>query len=105
MHNILETMMLVCFGFSWPISVVNNYRSATTRGMSLPFILLIMLGYVCGITAKLISHNITYVLAVYSFNLCAVGTNLIVYFRNRKLDKQRAATSHKSTVAKQAYKF
>ena len=69
MQNILESMMLLCFGFSWPISVVNNYRSRTTRGMSLPFILLIIFGYICGITAKLISHNITYVLAVYIFNL------------------------------------
>ncbi|MEI3089175.1 MAG: hypothetical protein V8T01_04115 [Oscillospiraceae bacterium] len=76
MQNILESMMLLCFGFSWPISVVNNYRSRTTRGMSLPFILLIIFGYICGITAKLISHNITYVLAVYIFNLLAVSTNL-----------------------------
>ena len=44
MQNILESMMLLCFGFSWPISVVNNYRSRTTRGMSLPFILLIIFG-------------------------------------------------------------
>ena len=82
MQNILESMMLLCFGFSWPISVVNNYRSRTTRGMSLPFILLIIFGYICGITAKLISHNITYVLAVYIFNLLAVSTNLLVYFTN-----------------------
>ena len=54
MQNVLESMMLLCFGFSWPISVVNNYRSRTTRGMSLPFILLIIFGYICGITAKLI---------------------------------------------------
>ena len=40
MQNILETMMLICFGFSWPISVIHNYRAATTHGMSVPFILL-----------------------------------------------------------------
>ena len=85
MQNVLESMMLLCFGFSWPISVVNNYRSRTTRGMSLPFILLIIFGYICGITAKLISHNITYVLA------------------NKKLDNARNATSHKSESAKRAY--
>ena len=84
MQNVLESMMLLCFGFSWPISVVNNYRSRTTRGMSLPFI--------------------TYVLAVYIFNLLAVSTNLLVYFRNKKLDNARNATSHKSKSAKRAYK-
>ena len=103
MQNVLETMMLLCFGFSWPISVVNNYRSATTRGMSLPFILLIIFGYICGITAKLISHNISYVLAVYIFNLLAVSANLLVYFRNKKLDRARNATSHKSEAAKRMY--
>ena len=104
MQNVLESMMLLCFGFSWPISVVNNYRSRTTRGMSLPFILLIIFGYICGITAKLISHNIPDVLAVYIFNLLAVSTNLLVYFRNKKLDNARNATSHKSKSAKRAYK-
>lgn len=91
MHNILETMMLICFGFSWPISVVHNFRARTARGMSLPFILLIIFGYICGLTGKLISHNITYVLAVYIFNLCAVSINVPIYFRNRRLDRQRDA--------------
>ena len=103
MHNILETMMLICFGFSWPISVVHNFRARTARGMSLPFILLIIFGYICGLTGKLISHNITYVLAVYIFNLLAVSANLLVYFRNKKLDDARNATSHKSEAARRAY--
>lgn len=104
MQNILESMMLLCFGFSWPISVVNNYRSRTTRGMSLPFILLIIFGYICRITAKLISHNITYVLAVVYFQSAGRQHDLLVYFRNKKLDNARNATSHKSKSAKRAYK-
>ena len=89
MGNLLETMMLLCFGFSWPISVVHNYRSRTTMGMSLPFILLIMFGYVCGIAGKIMTHRINYVLIVYFFNLFAVSTNLLIYFRNRRFDRQR----------------
>ena len=89
MTNFLEAMMLLCFGFSWPISLVNNYRTRTARGMSLPFILLIIFGYLCGITAKIVGGKINYVLAVYLFNLVAVSLNLVVYFRNRKLDRER----------------
>ncbi len=100
MHNILETMMLICFGFSWPISVVHNFRARTARGMSLPFILLIIFGYTCGLTGKLISHNITYVLAVYIFNLCAVSINVPIYFRNRRLDRQRDAALAAKAAAK-----
>ena len=98
MSNILETMMLICFGFSWPLSVVHNIRARTTRGTSLPFILLIVFGYICGITGKLISHKINYVLIVYFFNLFAVSLNLIVYFRNKRLDRLRdAETAGKAT--------
>ena len=92
MSAILETVMLVCFGFSWPISVVNNYRSRTAKGMSLFFILLIMSGYIAGITAKILSENYSYVLAVYVLNLALVSANLFIYFRNTKFDKAKEIT-------------
>ncbi len=98
MTNFLEAMMLLCFGFSWPISLVNNYRTRTARGMSLPFILLIIFGYLCGITAKIVGGKINYVLAVYLFNLVAVSLNLVVYFRNRKLDRERNKRNKIATV-------
>ena len=98
MTNFLEAMMLLCFGFSWPISLVNNYRTRTARGMSLPFILLIIFGYLCGITAKIVGGKINYVLAVYLFNLVAVSLNLVVYFRNRKLDRERSKRNKIATV-------
>ena len=47
MQNLLEAMMLICFGFSWPISLINNYRTRTAHGMSLPFILLIKFYQLC----------------------------------------------------------
>ncbi len=86
-QNLLETAMLVCFGFSWPINVIKNYKARTARGTSLFFILLIMTGYVAGIAAKILGKNINYVLIVYVINLLFVSVNLLVYFRNRKLDK------------------
>ena len=89
MAQILETAMLICFGLSWPISVVKNIKSGTARGMSLPFILMITCGYLAGITAKLLSHNINYVLIAYFVNLLAVCVNIAVYFRNLRLDKRR----------------
>ena len=86
MSEILETIMLICFGLSWPMSVVRNIRAKTAKSMSLGFILLIMSGYVAGISAKIFNHNYSYVLAVYIFNLVAVSANLVVYFINRGYD-------------------
>ena len=90
MANILETVMLICFGFSWPINLVKNYRAKTARTTSLPFLLLITAGYIAGIMAKVISDQINYVLIVYVLNLLFVSLNLIVYFRNRNIDKRNS---------------
>lgn len=86
--EVLETSMLVCFGASWPISVIRNIRAKTAKSMSLQFILLIITGYLAGIIAKLITGQISYVLLVYLFNLAIVSINLIVYFVNRRHDRE-----------------
>ena len=87
MAEILETAMLVCFGFSWPMSVYKNYRARTAKSMSLGFILLILCGYAAGISAKFVMGRINYVLAVYIVNFMIVSVNLGVYFRNRAIDR------------------
>lgn len=94
MSAIFETIMLICFGFSWPISVINNYRSRTARGMSPSFILLIMAGYIAGISAKILSGSLSFVLIVYILNLALVSVNLIIYFRNRKIDRAHSSAAN-----------
>lgn len=91
MSSIFEAAMLVCFGFSWPMNVRKAIKEKSAKGMSLAFILLIIVGYIAGITAKLMNHQINYVLAVYILNLVIVFTNLVVYFRNRALDRRSEA--------------
>lgn len=85
--SLFETLMLVCFGCSWPLNVIKAYKARTARGTSLPFILLIITGYIGGITAKILNHQTNYVLVVYFLNLIIVMANLVVYFKNAKLDK------------------
>ena len=89
MGSLLETIMLVCFGFSWPLNVMKAYKAKTAKGTSLPFVLLIITGYIAGISAKIISGQINYVLIAYILNLAIVSLNVIVYFRNVSLDKKR----------------
>ena len=88
MSSIFETIMLVCFGLSWPINVMKAYKARTAKGTSLPFILLIFTGYIAGISAKFISGQINYVLIVYILNIVVVSMNLVIYFRNVAFDKQ-----------------
>lgn len=87
MNLILEATMLICFGLSWPINTMKAYKARSAKNMSLPFILLIIFGYLAGISAKLLMNQTNYVLAVYFLNLAVVTLNLIVYFRNKRLDE------------------
>ena len=78
--------MLVCFGLSWPINALKAWRARTAAGTSAAFLALISLGYVSGIAAKFVGHNVNWVLIVYFINLAALVANWLIYFRNRTLD-------------------
>ena len=92
MPQFFEAAMIICFGLSWPFSVLKSWRSRTTKGKSLLFEVLVLVGYLCGISGKLITHNVTYVLIFYVINAVMVSTDLCLYFRNSKLDKLAAST-------------
>ena len=86
MAQILEAMMVVSFGLSWPMSIMKSLKARSTQGKSLFFMIMIEFGYVCGIASKLVSNNITYVFFFYVLNLVMVGADIARYFRNRKLE-------------------
>lgn len=95
MADILETLMIAAFGISWPINAYKSYKARTTKGKSLAFLILIFTGYIFGIIAKLINKTYManfsqkwYVLVVYCFNFVMVGTDLCLYFRNKRIDKE-----------------
>ncbi len=89
--QILEAAMVVSFGISWPFSIYRSAKSKSTKGKSLPFLIFILFGYACGITAKLITDNITYVFIFYVLNFVMVTIDLCLYFRNRRLQAQEEA--------------
>lgn len=96
---ILEVVMVVSFGVSWPLSIVKSVKSKTTKGKSLFFLCLIFFGYICGVISKLTAQNITYVVFFYILNLVMVGIDLCIYFRNLKLDAKRDALAIEQTNA------
>ena len=87
MSEIFEAAMVICFGLSWPLSVYKSWKARTAKGKSLLFEVFIWIGYVCGITGKLITHRISYVFVFYILNICMVSADLCLYYRNRKLDR------------------
>lgn len=88
MGELLEIAMIVLFGASWPANVIKSYKARTAKGKSLLFLILIILGYLCGIAAKVFFTGAKwYVLFFYILNTLMVTADLILYFRNRRLDK------------------
>ena len=96
MSEILEIMMVLSFGASWPLNLWKSWTSRTAVGKSLGFLVLIFFGYVAGICSKLVSETYMaefsqkwYVLFFYCLNLLMVGANICIHLRNVHLDKQR----------------
>ena len=94
MSEILEIIMVLCFGFSWPANVLKSYRARTTRGKSLVFLLFIFVGYIAGIASKLLNEAYMaafsekwYVLIFYFINITMVSIDLCIYVRNHRLDR------------------
>lgn len=94
MAEIFEIIMVVSFGASWPFNVIKSYKARTTKGKSLLFLCLIFFGYIAGITSKFVNSDYManfaskwYVLVFYVLNLIMVGADLILYVRNKRLDK------------------
>lgn len=106
MSEILEIIMIVSFGISWPVNVVKSYKSRTTKGKSLMFLCLIFFGYIAGITSKLVNEAYMasfsqkwYVLIFYILNFLMVGADIIMYIRNYRLDQKRKADAASAETA------
>jgi hypothetical protein len=94
--NIFESIMLVCFGFAWPISIYKSFVSKKTAGKSLLFLIVLQTGYIAGILYKLTEYlddikinpdttmNIN--LYLYILNLVLITIDECLYIRNRRLE-------------------
>lgn len=101
MVNLLEALMIICFGLSWPLSIYRSYKSRTAKGKSLMFEVFLWLGYIFGIVRKFIQFfgdsgvNIDFLFYLgwffYFLNIIEISIDIMLYFRNVKLDKKRDA--------------
>jgi len=85
--EILETLMILSFGISWPINLAKAIRSRSTGGKSIMFDYFIGFGYVCGILSKIMMQNFNLAFWFYFPNLIMVTLDIILYYRNKKLEK------------------
>ena len=97
--DLLEALMILCFGLSWPISIRKSWVSRTAKGKSLFFEVFIWVGYIFGIVRNFIrffegtgSGWLFYLAwAFYFLNFIEITIDMALYFRNVKLDRERDA--------------
>ncbi len=97
--DLLEALMILCFGVSWPISIRKSWVSRTAKGKSLFFEVFLLIGYIFGIVRKCIlfaqgsGHDFMFYLSwfFYVMNFVEISIDVALYFRNKKLDAAREA--------------
>ena len=100
MADLLEALMIFCFGLSWPISIRKSWVSRTAKGKSLFFEVFLCIGYIFGIVRKILlfaaaSEPLGWLFYLgwffYVLNFCEISIDIGLYFRNVRLDRQREA--------------
>jgi lipopolysaccharide export LptBFGC system permease protein LptF len=83
--GIFEIIMLLCFSAAWPFSIAKSFRARSTKGKSLLFLIVVLIGYAAGVIHKTNCDNDP-VVGLYIFNGFLVLTDLVLYLRNHMLE-------------------
>lgn len=78
--SIFEALMLICFGVSWPVSIIKSIRTRVVKGKSPLFMIILSVGYTSGLAHKFL-YSLDWITALYALNLILVLTDLTLYYR------------------------
>jgi hypothetical protein len=81
--SLFEAGMLLCFGASWPFALYKTWKSKSSQGKSLLFLWLVFIGYLSGITHKLL-HSRDPIIALYILNAIMVLADTLLCYRYRQ---------------------
>lgn len=84
--SLFEAGMLICFGLAWPVNIFKSLTSRSTGGKSVFFLMIVWIGYVFGIMHKVYYSN-DIALWLYVLNLMMVSIDILLFFRNLKLEQ------------------
>ena len=87
-HYIFESLMLLCFGVSWPFAIAKVLRTRQVQGKSPLFLGFVLVGYASGILHKCLNPPApdapglaAYVVWLYAFNFLLVATDFALYIK------------------------
>lgn len=88
LSELLEFAMLFAFGFSWPFAILKTWRTKKVDGKSPAFMIIVLVGYACGIAAHLVDGTKLWLCLVYLADMALVSTDLALYFHYARKNKR-----------------
>lgn len=89
--SIFELLFFVLVACAWPISMLRMLRNKSTKGKSVLFSGILLLGYVFGIGHKFV-YDLDWVVAVYFLNVLLIAADTIIYFYIKNKYEKEAAS-------------
>ena len=98
--ELMEALMVICFGISWPLNISKAWKARTAKGTSLLFYFFIWIGYIFALIGKFVGiaylgKPFTYPIVFYILNVTMVTGGILIYFRNAMLDRKAAKNEEK----------
>ena len=95
--DLFEMIIIICLGVSCPLSVRRAIVSRTAKGKSLAVDLLLFIACLAAVLRKLIEIEVFeaggfvfyFGLLIYSICLVLIIIDIVLYCRNKKIDKRR----------------
>jgi len=82
--DIFEALMLVCFGAAWPFSIYRMLKTKQSRGKSIHFLIVILVGYLFGILFEYYGQrNLVILLYILNAVMISVDIALTLKYRER----------------------
>jgi hypothetical protein len=95
--QVLEGMMILCFGISWPFSILRTWRAKKVEGKSLVFLVVVLIGYVVGMGAKFVKaadgKGLEVITLFYGINTVLVAIDLSLYLHYRSKNARNGAAA------------
>lgn len=86
--RVFEAGMLLCFGCSWPAAIAKTLRVKRVEGKSIHFLLLVLVGYLSGITFRVLTSaaagRFDWILLLYFALAAMVAAEIVLYAHYRK---------------------
>jgi hypothetical protein len=86
--GIFESIMLICFGASWPMAIIKTIKAKNPISKSFIFLWLVIIGYIAGAINRGY-YKIDYVFCLYILNCTMVTIDMLLsYYYLARIKKQ-----------------